>query len=209
MSSAVVCAAVLVVSGGPAAADCMGPTIEIEQSEVARGDELAISGSGWGDNCYDTGAPPAGEGVLGVPINNIRIFLVQGATEWLVATGSADADYQFDVAVVVPPDLQPGVAEVQARHGDVVAYSSDPQFVVVAAPAPTVADTEVVSFGPASASAADPSSPTLASDPGAPSERIAATTSTSTSTATAVLIVGGAAALAAAATVMFARARRG
>ena len=101
--------------GGPlAATSCFGPTIEIARHEVGRGKELVVTGSGWGDDCYDDSAPPAGEGFLGVPIQEIDVFIVQGDDEWLVATGAADANYEFEVSVVVPAGLSPGDARVQA-----------------------------------------------------------------------------------------------
>jgi hypothetical protein len=174
--SAFVLAALLVVSGGPAAADCIGPTIEITQREVVRGDALTITGSGWGDNCYDTGPPPAGEGVLGVPVTGISVYIVQGTVEWLVAAGDADAEYEFDVTVVVPSDLQPGAAEVQARYEGGDAYSQDPRFMVTDAPALSVAEATVAAFGPGRVTATTdesrPPQPSPASS-GAPSDSTA------------------------------------
>ncbi len=110
------CTAFLAVAGCPAAADCLGPTIEIAQRKIAPGEEIKVSGSGWGDNCYDTGPPPGGEGVLGVPINGIEIFVVQGDREWLVAAGSADAHYRFAATVTAPGDLTLGDARLQAAR---------------------------------------------------------------------------------------------
>lgn len=83
--------------GTSAAADCSGPMIEIEQGDVVRGDQLLVIRSAWGENCYDTGTPRAGEGFLGVPIDEIEVYVVQGTNEWLVATGAADDDYSFKV----------------------------------------------------------------------------------------------------------------
>lgn len=148
VASAFVLAALLVVSGGPAAADCIGPTVEVASREVVRGGELVIHGSGWGDNCYDTGHPPAGEGVLGLPLTGIGVYIVQGNDEWLAATGEADAEYEFEVTVVVPTDLRTGAAEVQARYEGDAAYSPDPWFLVTDAPALSATGAAVATFGP-------------------------------------------------------------
>jgi hypothetical protein len=163
---------VLVVIGRPVAADCGGPTIEITQREVAPGDVV----TGWGDNCYDANDPPPGEGVLGVPIDGIEIYIVQGDSEWLVANGSADVNYAFEVTVVAPVELTPGEAEVQARLAEGVAYIPDSRFVVIDAPPPSVVDTTVVTFGPTAATTLEPTTPppvTVSPD------ESAATTSTS------------------------------
>lgn len=136
----------LVAIGAPAAADCSGPTIEIVRRDVGRGGQLLVIGSAWGDNCYDTGPPPDGEGGLGVPIDAIEIYVVQDGKEWLVATGAADADYSFEALVVVPIALQPGNATVEARWNDRVAYSQDPQFVVSGAAPLMSAEPSVVTF---------------------------------------------------------------
>ena len=138
----------LITTGSPAAADCEVPTIEIEQREVVRGGQLLVTGYAWGDNCYDTGAPPDGEGVLGVPIGEINVFVLQGTDEFLVATGAADTDYSFDVTVVIPPELTPGTAIVQARWADRIAYSEDPQIVVTTAAPLVSGEPSVAAFEP-------------------------------------------------------------
>lgn len=109
---------IVVGSGTAAGADCIGPTLEFEPSAAPRGGEVTVVGSGFGDNCYDTGPPPAGEGVLGVPQRDVQVLLVQGAGETLVAKGDADAAYAFEVTIVVPPALVPGEAQFVARLAD-------------------------------------------------------------------------------------------
>lgn len=98
----------------PAAASCLGPTVE-HQGEVVRGTTFVVTGRGWGDNCYDTGGPPEGEGTLGRPVTDIEVVISQAGQEIVVARGSANWDYNFFVEVEVPVDLQPGVATVFAR----------------------------------------------------------------------------------------------
>lgn len=102
----------------PAAADCSGPTIEYDVGPVARGDTVHVSGTAWGDNCYDTGPPPGGEGVLGRPQDGILLLLAQGDEEVIVAEGAADADYAFEVDVRVPVTFTPGVATLSALRQD-------------------------------------------------------------------------------------------
>ncbi|MDG2028270.1 MAG: hypothetical protein P8J50_14275 [Acidimicrobiales bacterium] len=58
---------------GPAAADCAGPTPELEAGEYLPGEPVPVSGQWFGDNCYDTGPPPEGEDVLGKPIADIDV----------------------------------------------------------------------------------------------------------------------------------------
>ena len=117
-------------TGSPVAGDCLSPTIEITQHEVVRGGELVITGYALGERCYDTGPPPQGQRELGLPLEDIDIYIVQGTDEFLVATGAADSFYKFAVTAVVPPDLTSGPAMVQARWADRVAFSEDAQIVV-------------------------------------------------------------------------------
>lgn len=138
----------LITTGSPAAADCEGPTIEIERREVVRGGQLLVTGYAWGDNCYDTGSSPDGEGVLGLPIGEINVYVIQGTNEFLVASGSADSDYSFDITVVIPPELTPGTAIVQARWADRIAYSEEPQIVVTDAAPLVSSEPSVAAFEP-------------------------------------------------------------
>jgi hypothetical protein len=135
----------------PAAADCAGPTVRHEVGSFDRGTTLQVDGLAFGDNCYDTGPPPDGQGVLGKPQSDISVFVVQGGEETLVAEGSADADYEFTVDVVLPAALEPGDADVVVRYAD-GAEAYDPDLLPF-----TVSDAEpsgpeaaaVVTFGPA------------------------------------------------------------
>jgi hypothetical protein len=99
--------------------------------------------------------------VLGVPVNGIEIYVVQGDREWLIAAGSADAHYGFTATATAPADLTLGDARVQARSRQGVAYSSNPKFVVIDAPKPAGIDKTVASFGPSASTLTPDAPPTL------------------------------------------------
>jgi hypothetical protein len=147
----VVAVAALTVTPGPVSAGCSGPIVEHDVGSIDRDGTVEVIGSGWGNNCYDTGPPPEGEGVLGKPATGINIFLVQDGVEHLVATGNADEEYEFEVEVPVPDDLEPGPVELVARSDlDVNAFDSTPEQMVVAERPPTGAsDDAPVRFGAA------------------------------------------------------------
>src|SRR5215218_4330045 len=79
-----------------AGADCSSPTIEYPAGPVDRSQAITVTGSGFGDNCYDTGPPPPGQGALGRPRDGIEIVITQAGDEHLVAQGGADAEYGFE-----------------------------------------------------------------------------------------------------------------
>lgn len=93
----------------PAAAACVGPRIAVSPRSAAPGAAVTVHGEGFGDNCYDTGSPPPGQGVLGNPLADIEITFVQDSTT-VLATVDADAEYEFTVEVTVPADAAPGPA---------------------------------------------------------------------------------------------------
>ena len=99
-----------VVTELPAAASCAEPTVKFSSLRINRGAVLTITGRNFGDDCLDTGTVPAGVGPLGSPLTGLAIVIDQGEREFLVATGSADSDYEFEVDVVVPSELEPGEA---------------------------------------------------------------------------------------------------
>jgi hypothetical protein len=107
--------------------------------DVVRGGEVIATGKGWGDNCYDAGPPPDGEGVLGRPVTDIEIVVVQGDKEWVVATVDADENYRFTSPVNVPQDVAPGDAQMIARKAGTLPYVSnpDPALRISSAPALT------------------------------------------------------------------------
>jgi hypothetical protein len=150
LAAVAVAIATLTVTPGPASADCFGPRIEHDAGSIDRDGTVQVTGSGWGDNCYDTGPPPEGEGVLGTPVTGIKIFLVQDGVEHLVATGNADKEYEFEVDVPVPDDLEPGPIELVARSDlDINTFDQTPEQMVVSERPPTGAsDDAPVRFGP-------------------------------------------------------------
>ena len=138
-----------VTAAPPAAADCSGPTVESAPAEVGRGGELTVVGSSFGDNCYDTGPPPDGEGFLGVPQSDVQVLVIQGGEEILVAKGDADEGYGFEVTVVVPAALEPGPAQLVARlasGADVLPFTDDGLTISDAAPVEG-AEESVATFG--------------------------------------------------------------
>src|SRR4051812_4581062 len=104
-------------SQGPAGADCSGPMVARASAPVDRGAVVALVGTGWGDQCYDTGPPPPGQGSLGVPVRDVEIVIAQGATEVVVARVDADARYELHVEATIPATLEPGPALVIGRAG--------------------------------------------------------------------------------------------
>jgi hypothetical protein len=136
-------------AAAPAAADCQGPTVQVTSSSAARGATIDVVGSGFGDNCYDTGPPPPGEGVLGRPLQDLQVLVVQGDTEQVVAAGDAGADYAFEVSVVVPAALEPGEARVVVRY-DPTVFVGEASTTFVVGDAPPAGGAEVVvDFGSA------------------------------------------------------------
>jgi hypothetical protein len=136
-------------AAGAAAADCAGPTIEHSSGPMDRGSLITVKGTGFGSNCYDTGPPPEGEGIMGKPLQAIEVAFVQGDTDVVVASGSADTNYEFAVDVAVPSTLQPGDVTVVARWGNGAEAANctlDP--LVVSDTAAQPGNSEVVGFGP-------------------------------------------------------------
>lgn len=115
LTAALLAAAVTVVLTGSSAADCVGPTITVRPTSGPAGTSLTIEGTGFGDNCYDTGPPPPGQGVLGNPLTGVEIAFVDAAgTRTVLAVVDADADYRFAVEATVPAGAVPGPASLQA-----------------------------------------------------------------------------------------------
>src|SRR5262245_38190884 len=66
---------------------CVGPAVVVEPAEVPAGGTVTVRGTGFGDDCHDTGPPPAGEGLLGKPLQDIEVYVEQGGRGDLVAAG--------------------------------------------------------------------------------------------------------------------------
>lgn len=146
LTVALVAAVAIAISPATAEADCLGPGIEHTSGTVDRGGTVHVVGKAWGDNGYDTGPPPPGEGVLGHPLTGIEVYLVQGGVEHLVATGDADDRFGFVVDVAVPDALAPGPVEVVARserNGRPYVATTKPLVVSEVAPTASRADAPV------------------------------------------------------------------
>lgn len=112
---------VAAMSGGVerAGAACIGLYIAYAPSEVALGSDIDVVGLAWGDNCYDTGPPPAGEGPLGRP-----------AVWHFSITGTAPVQSSTSIAAVGTSDpVAPGgstdpVEPAESRNGAVVSDES-------------------------------------------------------------------------------------
>ena len=103
-----------------AGASCSGPAVMFAPSTVAAGQQLFVTGNGWGDDCLDVNPPPTGQ--LGNPLDGIEVVLTQGDAEWVLATVDADDEYEFSTEVTVPADATIGTAQLTARqavHGEV------------------------------------------------------------------------------------------
>ncbi len=142
----VVLAGVLVVGVPPADASCSGPRLEFETGPVVRGETVTVTGAAYGDNCYDTGPPPAGEGVLGDPLEEIEVLLVQDDQRIVVARGAANEDYEFQVDVTVPPMLHPGAAEVVVEADGIVTSNGSNGPILISDDPPAGQDQPVALF---------------------------------------------------------------
>ncbi len=140
----------LALTAPPAAAFCPGPEVTYDAGPTDRGARLTITGTGFGDECLDTGPLAPGVGRLGDPLTGIEIYLVQGDDAALVAAGSADDAYEIAVDVVIPSVLAPGEASLSVIapgfDGEIVSVEQEP-LVISDAPADPDADA-IVTFGP-------------------------------------------------------------
>ena len=171
ISAAAVFAAPL-ASDHPAAASCVGPTVKVKPSKVARGGVLTITGQFFGDNCPDTGSVPPGVGPLGNPLTGLAIVIDQGDNEFVLATGSADAKYEFRVEVVVPAGLEPGEATLNLLGSGDARMVITPTLVISSATPIESSEVTVATFGPATtdpgSTGTDPPTPLPAEIPDAP-----------------------------------------
>jgi hypothetical protein len=140
--------AVPMISDQPVVADCPSPTVRFTPSRIARGAVLTIIGQHFGDDCLDTGTVPPGVGPLGSPLTGLAIVIDQGDHEFLVATGSADSDYAFEVDVVVPAELEPGEASLSIIGSGDARLTITPALVISTATPRDSAEATVATFGP-------------------------------------------------------------
>jgi len=154
--------ALLCCSGGLAiapagAAGCVEPALtqrvleNVEAGEAAGGgvQVIAVSGRGFGDDCHDTGSPPEGEGVLGTPIAGLALLVIADDQRVVVAEGSADASYGFDVTVRVPHALLAGSARLSVEAEGLL-LASGPTLGTIQGPVADrpIAPPTTVRFGP-------------------------------------------------------------
>lgn len=108
---------------------------------------MTITGQYFGDDCFDTGTVPPGVGPLGNPLTGLAIVIDQGSNEFVLATGSADSDYEFHVDVVIPSTLEPGEAVINILGSGDARLTIDPPLHISSA-APISAEATVATFGP-------------------------------------------------------------
>ena len=137
----------LLSSHATADASCAQPSARVRPTRVARGATFTVTGQNFGDGCFDTGTVPAGVGRLGDPLTGLTIVIDQADREYIVATGSADAGYEFTVDIVVPRDLEPGQATVSIIAGD-ARMNLDTPLVISAVSPIGKGDAAVATFGP-------------------------------------------------------------
>jgi hypothetical protein len=149
-----------VVTGAEAAiADCLGPTVSHDGGDLSHGDQLTVSGIGFGDSCFDTGPPPPGQGSLGMPLHGIEVYLAQEDQLHLVATGNADQDYGWEVPISIPPVLDVGEVEVIVMSGGSEAFQENSDTIWVLSERVEGASTTVVTFGPSEVADPEPGRP--------------------------------------------------
>jgi hypothetical protein len=104
----------LLLPVGPAAASCVGPTVEVTPATAATGSAVTVHGEYFGTDCLDTGPPPAGMGVLGEPAQDVEVVLRHGEGEVVLGQADATSDYAFTIEVTVPP-VPVGQVSVETR----------------------------------------------------------------------------------------------
>ena len=153
-----VLAASLLTGVRTARADCIGPTFSHSGGDVAHGELVTVTGIIWsiysfpsstfGDNCYDTGPPPPGEGSLGLPLTGIEVYMEQGGSLHLVAVGNANQDYVWEVQVPIPSVLDVGDARVVVMHNGLESFNENPAEMWVTSDRKADALIEPMTFGP-------------------------------------------------------------
>jgi hypothetical protein len=150
LAALAIAAAVLVApSNGhqPVAAACAAPTVTFKPARVTRGGVLTVSGQYFGDDCLDTGTLPPGVGALGTPLDGLLLAIDQGDKEFIVATGSADGDYEFRVEVVVPAGLEPGDATLNVLGAGDARLTISPPIVISSSPPISSTEAPLATFG--------------------------------------------------------------
>ena len=141
---------------GAARADCIGPTFSHTGGEFAHGEIVTVTGYGFGDNCYDTGPPPPGEGSLGQPLTGIEVYFDQGGEHHRVAVGNADEDYAWQVQIPVPSNLDIGEAHLVVLSNGFEAFRENPVEIWVTSETNGGAFVDPLTFGPSAPREPDP-----------------------------------------------------
>ncbi len=137
----------LAVGGRVALADCVGPTVGHTGGDLTHGEIVTVSGYGFGDNCYDTGPPPPGEGSLGRPLTGIEVYAEQNGLRHLVAVGDADMAYEWEVEFAVPAILDVGDVDIVVVSNGFEAFEDAESPIWVLSDRDESAEIEVVTFG--------------------------------------------------------------
>lgn len=151
--------AAVIATGSAAEARCIGPTLVVAPEPVDPGREISVDGRGFGDACHDTGLPMDAHGVLGEPLSDLQVQIVQGGNAQVIADVTADDDYAFQVSIVAPAWLQPGKAQLKVTRGGV--QPEQP----VAEGTLTITDAPAQSAGDDTTSADEIAAPQLDADP--------------------------------------------
>lgn len=151
-------------------------------ARITRGGVLTLAGRNFGDDCLDTGTLPPGVGPLGSPLTGLVIVINQGAKEFVVATGSADDDYSFEVDIVVPAESKPGEAILSVIGAGDARLTVDRPLVISGATPINSAQATVATFGPPSPPDTTPPGtlPPVVLPPDIPDEPLATTPPLST-----------------------------
>jgi hypothetical protein len=121
--------------------------VKFRPTRIARGGIVTITGSNFGDCLSSETVPDLGP--LGTPLTGLVIVIDQGTNEFVVADGSADSDYAFEVDVVVPVDLEPGEATLDVLGAGDARLALTPSLVISNASPINAAEATVATFGPA------------------------------------------------------------
>ena len=112
--------AVLMLVGGlsaaPAWAACEGPTITVDPATARPGDQVTVTGTGWG-RCADGTIP--GQDLLGTAVQQIEITLTQGTERWRLDTVDANSLLRFQTVVTIPDDVAARTSTIEAQEPSV------------------------------------------------------------------------------------------
>ena len=122
------------VPGGPAAADCAGPSLSLAGADGAAGSLPVVTlegptevvGRGFVDGCDDTGGGSvwgcgSGEGEVETPLSDVELVVRQGGRTWELGTADAGTAADGRLGQVawqaqLPSGLEPGRAVLVAGH---------------------------------------------------------------------------------------------